>query len=230
MDYPGNFETPAFPAGRSIAVSRTMSIWTLIAFLIIIFLCGILLWSARSDRLEPFLISTNNETGEWTVVGHSSGILEYSKEHTMQESVIGNFARNWFNISENATDNDAVWQKCDRSVCADTGTIMIAAHKCALYCAMGDDLYSRFIYEALPDQHARSNAGEVWELDDASMKITPAGEISENGGTWQLNATIYSNINEIIEVRAFIKVARNKAYYPQTWGFYIADFNAYRMN
>jgi hypothetical protein len=223
LDYPGNFETPANPAGTRIAVSRFMAICASVMFLVIVFLCGILIWSSRSDKLVPFLISTNNDTGEWAVVGRASPDLEYSVERTMQESVIGNFARQWFKISKDDDENDDRWKKCERTACAASGA-------CAIYCASGDELFSRFMFEVLPDYKSRVSNGEAWELDEKTMVITPAGAISEVGGTWQIQTSVRSNFSGVLEIKAFVKVARNKAYYPQTMGFYVADFNAYRMN
>lgn len=223
MDYPGNFETPANPAGTRIAVSRFMAICASLMFLVIVFLCGILIWSSRSDKLVPFLISANGDSGEWSVVGRTLPDLEYSIERTMQESVIGNFTKLWFNISIDADENNDRWQKCERMNCTGGGT-------CAIYCAASDELFSRFMYEVLPDYQARLDNGETWSVDEKSMVILPAGMVSELGGTWQVQVNVNSNLNNLIQVKAFVKVARNNAYYPQTMGFYVADFNAYRVN
>ncbi len=230
MDYPGNFETPSFPAGRGIAVSRLMAICALVAFLLVVFLCGILVWSSRSVSLVPFLISTNNDTGEWTLVGRTSETLEYSATRTIQESVIGNFARDWFLVSDNIAENDKAWKKCEREECAASDAVMFGTRDCAIYCAAGDDVYSRFSYDIVPDYKSRTASGEIVELDEQSMVISPAGRISENGGTWQFTATVYSSVRGSMSVKAFVKIARNDNNFPQTMGFYIADFNAYRMN
>ena len=230
MEYPGNFETPAFPAGRRIAISRLFAIWILIAMLLIIFLSGILLWSSRSDRLVPFLISTNNDTGEWTIVGRTSRALEYTRTHTFQESVVGNFAWNWFNISGDAAENEIAWQKCERSVCSTGDSTGHGVRACALFCASGDEIYSRFMYDVLPDYRRRADNGEFWVFDEKSMLISPVGRITDSGGTWQIIANVYSSVIGTMEIKAFVKIARNKAAYPQAMGFYVADFNAYRIN
>lgn len=230
MDYPGNFDTSAFPAGKRIAVSRIMVIWTLIAFFMIIFLCGFLLWVARSERLSPFLISVNKTTGEWQVVGRSADTLEYTVGYTMQESLVGNFAQDWFKISINNDENQTAWGKCDRAACTTGRTLLSGARSCAVYCASGDDVHSKFFFDIVPGYEQRVGAGEVWEIDSASISIAPAGKILDQGGTWLMRATVVSNVEEAFEIEAFVKVARNNNYYPLTMGFYIADFNAYRID
>lgn len=230
MDYPGNFDIPVNPAGKRIAVSRIMAIWTLIAFLIAIFLCGILLWSWNSERLEPFMISANQDSGEWKIVGRTSNELEYSATRTMQESVAGNFVKNWFKISADNTENENAWKTCDRNVCISGDSLTFGDRGCAIYCGTGEDLYSRFSFNTIPDYQQRFQKGEVWGLEEKSISISPLGKISENGGTWEINGTVVSNISGNFEVRAFLKIARNKNLYNQTMGFYVADFNSYQVD
>ncbi|MBN1324796.1 MAG: hypothetical protein JW974_01090 [Alphaproteobacteria bacterium] len=229
MDYPGNFETPAFPAGKRIAVSRFMAICALSAFLLIVFLCGILLWSSQSEKLEPFMISANNESGEWKIVGKNSGTVEYSINHTMQESVVGNFVKDWFRISADNSENENAWKSCERNICI-SDSLTFGDRSCAIYCNISEDLYSRFSYDIMPDYIKRSQNGETWKIDEKSLSISPAGKISDKGGTWQISTNIVSNNIGKFTVKAFLKVARNKNFYPQTMGFYVADFNAYRID
>ena len=231
MDYPGNFQIPANPAGKTIAVSRFMAICTLVTFLMIIFLSVIILWSSKSDKLNPFMISANNITGEWKIVGKSDIIHEYSAAYTMQESVVGNFVSDWFKISADNSENERAWQDCNRNVCTSSADNLIFGDRsCAIYCASGEDLYSRFKYEILTDYEVRVQNGETLNLDYKTLDISPAGKINENGGTWKVSATIISNKNKNFDIEVFLKVANNKNYYPQTMGFYIADFNSYRIS
>ena len=230
MDYPDNFETPAFPAGKRIAVSRLMAIWTLIASLLVVFLCGILLWSARSSRLVPFLISANNDSGGWSVLGKSSNVLEYSPHQTIQESIVVKFIQDWFKISFNNDENTAAWHMCNRTDCSGTNLVINDFPSCVIYCAVGDAVYSHFSGYILPDYVARAEHGEVWQVDKESIVVTPVGKISDMTGSWEARANIYSNVNGGFTVRAFVKIARNQNHYLQNMGFYIADFNAYRMN
>lgn len=233
MDYPSNFNTPAFPAGPRIAVSRFMAIASCVLFLLIVFMCAILLWATRSQSIDPFIVSIDSLTGQWTVVGHSHGNkpIEYPVLWSMQQSVVGNFTVNWFTISENLEENEAIWQTCERMTdCGMESKIAYDDKTCALFCNAGDGLFSRFIYDVIPDYQNRVSNGEHWVLDKTEIQIEPAGEIKEVGGTWKIYATVYSNISGNIEVVAFAKVARNLTSYPKTLGYYVADFNAYKIN
>jgi hypothetical protein len=229
VDYPGNFEIPVFPAGKRIAISRFMAIATLVSFLIIIFLCGILIWSARSDRLNPFMISANLVTGEWQVVGRSDTTTDYSVEYTMQESVAGNFVKDWFKISSTPVANEVAWKQCDRATCGSGDGLMFGTRQCAIYCSVSDEVFSRFFYNTLPTYQARAENGEVWYVNDNDITISPAGQVGPVGGTWEVRAIVSSETTEDFAIIAFIKIARNNNFYPKTMGYYIADFNSYRM-
>ena len=73
-------------------------------------------------------------------------------------------------------------------------------------------------------------AGEMLGLDMASLQISPVGDFTENGGIWKVRAVIKSSLANPIDVLAYAKVERNIDVYPQTLGYYVADFNAYKMN
>jgi hypothetical protein len=229
MNYPDDFDTPSFPAGRRIAISRMMAVATLCVFLIIIFLCGILFWSSRSENVRPFMIGIRND-GTWAVVGHDGGTPEYSINYTMQESLAGNFVKSWFTISESHDANLAAWKQCDRTTCVSGDELMFGSRECSIYCNTGDDLFSDFYYNILPDWEKRESNGTTWSVRDDDMRITPAGVINENGGTWRISATILDNNGKTFNVMAFLKIAKNNNYHPATLGFYVADFNAYRLD
>lgn len=228
MDYPDDFDVPANPAGKRIAISRIMAIWTSIAFLLIIFLCFILLWSYKSQTLSPILISINNNNGEWSVVGHKPNSNQSPIFKTMQEYVAGNFIKHWFEISKNITENESAWEKCDRDSCRDD-TLMFGARTCAIYCAAGSDIYSRFLYDVVPNYKLIQNANNYLTVDMDSIQIMPVEKISKNGGSWRATATILGSDGDF-KIQAFIKIALNKVNFPKTMGFYVADFNAYRID
>lgn len=233
MDYPSDFDTPAFPAGPRIAISRFMAIASCVLFVIIIFACIVVLWAAKSQRVDPFVVSVDELTGEWIIVGHShgNGPVEISAIESLQQSVVGNFMENWFTISGDTAENDARWQTCNRSSeCSIENNLAYSDNTCVLYCASGEDLFTRFIYNIVPDYQTRVLAGEEWVVDKMDFQFEPAGQISNDGGTWRITATIQSNISGNIDIVAFAKVARNLENYPQTFGFYVADFNAYKIN
>jgi hypothetical protein len=229
MNYPSDFQTPAVPSGRATAVARVMAIWSGIAFLIIVFLCGILLWSARSQKMTPFLISVDNTSGEWRAHGAHTGRIESSINQTMQESAVINFTRNWFTISANSDMNDAAWKQCARAECQTGNSVMFGPRNCAISCSAGDDVYQRFAAAPLADLRARAKTGETWRIDTDGIAATPRGPITRDGGVWDITATVISSVMGELQIRAIVSVARNENYYPLTAGFYIADFNAYRV-
>ncbi|MBD5389024.1 hypothetical protein HDR63_02095 [bacterium] len=228
MDYPGSFDTPAFPAGSRLALSRAVSIWILGAFFIAICLCGALLGAMRLQRLDPFMISVDAATGQWAVVGRDGRHLHYTVGRTMQESVVGNFVTQWFQIADNDAGNAGAWRKCTRNECASGDALFPATRYCTIYCATGEDVFTRFARDVVPDYTARAAAGQTWTLDAGSLQITPAGPITDTGGVWQVTATILTGAGTSFDIIAWAQVARNTTYYPGNMGFYIADFNAYR--
>jgi len=228
LEYPDDFEISANPAGKHIAISRIMAIWASVIFVIIIFLSLVLLWSYKSQTLSPVLISANDNDGVWQIVGDDNNTKQYTVFRTMQEYVIGNFVKEWFNISKDKSENDNAWKKCERDDCR-SDTIMFGSRTCSLYCASGEDVYSKFTYNVLPDYQSLTESGNSWAVDMNTIEIIPDGKISENGGSWHITANVLS-VSDLYAVRIFIKIARNKINYPHTMGFYVADFNAYRIN
>ncbi len=229
MDYPDNFDTPTFPAGREIALTRWLAIGISVALMLVAVAGGLIFWAARSARVEPFLISVDKTTGLWSIVGHHH-MREMPAVRTMQESVVAKFAVNWFSISATESENTARWQSCDATTCASDEYIARSDRMCAISCATSGELFNRFIYDVVPDYTARVAAGETWRIDMDTLIITPDGEITERGGAWRISAQITSNLVGTIDVLAFATTAREVGSYPATLGFYVQDFNAYRMN
>lgn len=232
LDYPGNFSTPAFPAGQRIAVSRFMGIGILGIFLVIICVCGFLVWGVRSMRLDPFLISVDRVTGAWNVIGRSPTYRRTASIYdTTQEAVAGNFFQSWFYISGDSAENDNVWRQCAIAECSGAETLGYSGRRCAISCGAGDKLYDSFIKTVMPTYHLRAGAGETWMVITDTMQITPIGNIDpQAGGVWRIHASVSSSINGDFRVVAFVRVARAIGRYPMTLGYYVSDFNAYRMN
>lgn len=231
MNYPDNFETAAFPAGRRIAVSRVAAIGTAIVFLLICFACGIMLWTMRSARVHPFLISVNDASGIWQVVGHDHGRKTVSATRTLQESVVGNLVRNWFRISDDAFENAAIWRECDRSADCDSEDATVTVDgDCAMFCVTSADLFTTFVNDIVPGYRARAQNDQQWSVDMDSLRITPASKIDDRGGTWRVQATVMTNTGTPMDIIAFAVIRRDKRSYPRTMGFYVADFNAYKIN
>ena len=228
MDFPNDFDTPVFSGARQLAVARTMAIWSAIAFFVAIALVGLFVWSANSLRMTPVLISINTDTGEWSHVSETSGrAREYTANHAMQESVVGNFARRWFTVSVNPRENDAFWCSCNPTDCA-RNAVEENRSPCLICCAAGGDLFYKFTSTVLPDWRERAERGESLILDEESIHANPIGEITDGGGLWHLTATLLSNMSEPRKIEAYVRIARQGGgAYPTAMGFYVANFNSY---
>lgn len=226
LKYPDNFNTPTFPAGPRIALSRVMAIGIMVVFALIIVVGGMIFWASRSQQVHPFLVSIDNITGAWSVVGHDHGERTMSTNRAMQESVIAEFTKNWFTVSLNQSENDDMWYGFeDKDECnADNHPA-----KAQIFCASDADLYNNFMYTVVPQYQAYVAAGETWSVNIDNIYINETADVTDNGGTWQILATIDSNIYGPISVMAYVTLGQDTIMYPRTLGFYVTDFNAYRM-
>lgn len=232
MKYPDDFDTSTFPAGKQIAVTRTVGIAVMVVFLLIIFACGLLLWAQKSAHIHPFLVSINNITGRWEIVGHHhNDIKEIPTTQLLQESVIGNFLEYRFLITNDDAFNSRVWQVCDRNTnCSTENKNPTTPETCALFCLSGDDAHTTFITKLVPYYQERFLMGEILVPNMTSVKMFPVGQITDTGGTWQIRMNIQSSMVGNIEILAYANIARNLDMYPKTLGYYVADFNAYKIN
>lgn len=233
MDYPSGFDTPAFPAGKRIAALRVFCVAIMVVFLLIVFACGMLLWVQKSAHVHPFLISINDVTGQWQVVGHQHGkYKEISTAQTLQESVLVKLLQNWFTITGDDATNSTLWQSCDRDIeCRGENKKISEFEKCAIYCLSAEDVYDDFVQVTIPDYQARVTAGEMWIMDMPSLQILPIEEPNFNGGTWQIRANVFSNLFEMpMQMLIYANVSRDTNLYPQTMGYYISKINVYRIN
>lgn len=226
---------PTFPAGRRIAISRIMAIGVMVAFLISVFLCILIGWTVQSRGVDPFLISIDQTTGAWTIVGHSHGQFEYSADRTLQESVVVEFVRDWFTISTDMNDNTAMWNaSCDRATqCANR---VSGEPNCAIYCACDENVFISFMERTLPNYVIWAQYGEYWTVNPTTIRAEPISAITSNGGKWRVSATVKTThwavdgmVDDDMEIIAFVRIARSAVNYPQTMGFYVADFNSYVM-
>jgi len=230
LNYPDDFNTRTFPAGKSIAVSRAMGIGIMSAFFIIVCLCGLLIWTIRSARVEPYILATGGINDQWRVVmaGGDTPTTQMTDAQIFQQSLLWQFTQNWFNISSNDEINNAIWKTdCERKQCLSTE---IGPRNCALFCATDDDTFFKFSNKVLPTYREYRTANVTWMADPQSMRIEPIGRISDDGGAWQIQITILTGGTGAIDVVAYAKVARNTKYFQNTIGYYVADFNAYRVS
>lgn len=226
MIYPDSFNSPVFPAGPRIAVSRVMAIGAMVVFALIIVFCGLIVWARESQKIHPFLVTVDELTGTWQVVGHDHGERTITRNRAMQESVIANFTKNWFTVSADTQKNDDLWYGFEeKSDCfADD-----SPNRGQIYCRASDELYNRFIYDIVPEYQERIAAGETWSASVDNIYLNPTTNVTDNGGTWRILVQVDSSVHGPAQVMAYVTLARDVQDYPNTLGFYVADFNAYRM-
>ena len=229
MEYPADFNTPAFPAGKSVALARAMAIGSLVLFFLIACICGVLLFASKSRGVNPYLVSISSITGQWKLIGNKTGTSNLSTDYIMQEAVVGAFAQNWLFISDNSYENQLLWAECKPEECSGVENASRGRPNAAICCGASSELYENFIENVMPDYDARGHAGERWALAFDTMQIYAVGKPSAAGGVWRLTADVQSNISGRFRVLAFAKVGRAAGMYPLTNGYYIADFNAYRI-
>lgn len=226
MKYPDNFDTPTFPAGPRIALSRVMAIATMVVFALILVAGGMIVWASRSQQIHPFLVSIDDITGAWTVVGHNHGERSISANRAMQESVIAKFTKNWFAISVNQNENEDMWYGfADRAECNTDNR----PDKAQIFCSTSEELYNYFTYTTVPEYQERIAAGETWSVDVNNIYLNETADVTDNGGTWRMITQIDSNLSGAVQIMAYITLGRDIEKYPATLGFYVTDFNAYNI-
>ena len=230
MNYPDDFNTRTFPAGKSIAISRAMGVGIMTAFLLIVFLCGLIIWTIRSARVEPYILATGGFNDQWRIVmaGDVTPTTRMTDAQLFQQSLIWKFAQNWFNISPNHDRNAAVWNtECEYDQCLseESGT-----RECTLFCLTGQKLFSDFSEHILSQYKNYETMGATWMVVPESMRIAPIGTILPNGGTWRVQLTILTGGTGAMDIVAYATIERNTKRFPRTMGYYVSDFNAYRVS
>ncbi len=231
MDYPEDFDTSAFPAGRRIALSRTVGIWIAISLFLVVCCCVAIPWLIKNRTIDPFVIYVNAPVGEWRLIGRSENRRALPYYDTIQRALIGVFAENWFNISSDIDKNDLIWsQQCNRVEVCNTRvpTAQGSSTECGIYCLADEEVYQNFKTKILPLYQTIADAGETWDLDTKKLIIMPSGASTANGGVWTLRGRVFSNRSGVFNIVAYVTVAKDIEKYPQTLGFYIRDFKAYR--
>lgn len=228
MKYPDDFNTPAFPAGRFVAVSRFMAVAVMVLFFGIVCLCGIILWAKKSQDISPFLISINQNGERWTMIAHDNHRTEIPAYFVLQESLLNKFARSWFSISGDVLLNQATWAECSRDSAECRESSGSDVETCAIYCACDNRVYDNFKSVVLPVfSNLEAEYDAVWQV--TSVVAKPLYGITETGGMWKLDIMVDTGTDNIRFV-GYAKVSYNADFYPKTMGYYVSEFNTYRMN
>ncbi len=230
MNYPDDFNTRTFPAGKSIAVSRAMGVGIMSALFIIVCLCGLIIWTIRSVRVEPYVLATGGINDQWRVImsGDGNPTAEMTDIQVFQQSLLWRFTQNWFNISPNHDNNSAVWNtECSRDDCMEE---RVASRNCAIFCSTGEKLFHNFSKDILPRYKSLESGGATWMVVPKSIRIEPVGNVSARGGSWRIMATILTGGTGAMDIIAYAIVEHTEKYFPATRGFYVSEFNAYRVS
>lgn len=228
LDYPNDFNIPAFPAGKTIAFTRSVSVWISVVFFLIVVACAFLLLNLHFKKNFPFLISIDPFTEEWTVIAYPDKKEQSVPRYQyIQEKLINDYAIDWFTISNDPSLNEQIWEECSIDECSIPEQFNPNNKTCAIACKSSEKLFETFTQKVLPDYRARiTQAQETWKLVKKQIK---AVAVSENGGYWRISAIINSSVNGNFEVLVFVNVAQDTTLYPATFGYYINQFNAYRI-
>lgn len=240
MDYPNDFDIPSFSAGKTIAFSRSVSVWISIVFFLIIVACGFIILGRHLKTNYPFLISIDPITDEWSVVTYPGERKEKIPQYQIiQEKLVKDYVTDWFTISGNSETNEKRWKSCTLDECSDdefctTDECTYSSQfkpgniDCAIACKSGPVLFDSFEKNVLPQYRMwSSNGAERWNV--GPMLITPQTKPTEDSSKWQVITDITSNIRGTFKVLCFIDIKRNSNEYPSTLGYYVDDFNAYRI-
>jgi hypothetical protein len=234
LDYPNNFNVPAFPAGKTVAFARGVSVWTSIVFFLIIVVCGFLLLNIHLRKNFPFLISINPITEDWTVVAYpgekEKPIPQY---HYIQEKLVHDFVKDWFTISADMDLNEQVWEKCSVEECNNPEQFNPNNKICALSCKSSAPVFAEFEKKVLPNYRARiAEANEKWSISSRGSSkgiLINQNMVSENSSKWQVYTIVNSSVFGNFSVLIFVDIEREIGKYPATFGYYINQFNAYRI-
>ena len=228
MKYPDDFNTPAFPAGKFVAVSRFMATAVMVIFFLIVCLCGIILWVKKTQDVSPFLISFQPNGERWTMVAYNNHKKEIPAYYVVQESLVYNFARNWFTISTNPKDNQQNWANCSQTpeVCTETTGRL---DSCTIFCNCDHKVFDSFEKVVLPTYNSFGK-GVSWVVKNISVApLYSAESIAKTYGIWKLNVLVDTGMGTATFV-GYAHVKQDEHNYPKTMGYYISDFNTYRMN
>ena len=228
MDYPNNFNIPAFRAGKTIALSRTVAVWISIVFFLIVAACGFIILQIYFKQNFPFLLSVDPLTDEWTVITYpKENKKSISQYKFIQEKLVNDFFIDWFTISSNNKINEMRWQSCTRDDCKQPDKFNPSSITCSLACKSSVNLFEEFTAKVLPDYRVRvEQANETWTVD--GKIITPIS-VTPDSSSWQVYTVIKSSVMPSFDVLIFIDIARDIESYPVTFGYYVSQFNSYRI-
>jgi hypothetical protein len=234
VNYPSDFDVPTFPAGRKIVSSRLMGIVSMLMFVLTLLTCGLILWSQKSIREQPFLVFVNRITGQWNVVEQQDNdIVDRTAAQLMQEALLTRFVEYWFWVSSSSEVNNARWKSCNRSVDCDFNAEKSGIDidgVCALYCMAGDDLYNAFTQNVLPLYQELTHTHTTWQINPDTLKLFPLTNVNENGGMWQVLIQVSQNGKKPMNILGYARIEKSNIGFNKTLGYYVSKFYTYKMD
>lgn len=228
MEYPNDFNIKSFPAGKTIALSRSVSIWISIVFFLIVAACGFILLGIHYKQNYPFLISVDPFTNEWEVVTYpEKNEKEIAHQYQIfQEKLVRDFVKNWFTISGDSQANEMRWQQCSDEDCSQSEQINPDNTKCAISCKSNAAVFGEFTKNVLPDYRAYAESSGKWSV--GPLLITP-NDINQTSSTWQVIVPVQPAMSAPFDALVFITIEQDQTKYPATLGYYVTSFNSYRI-
>ena len=219
---------PSFPAGKTIALTRAVAIWILIVFFLIVSVCGLILLCHKMKTNYPFLVSIDPFTDDWNVITYLNETQKPKQQfEIIQEKLVNDYVIDWFTISSDNTINNSRWKKCSTAECADSRQFNPTNVDCSISCKSSELLFKEFSEKVLPQYRAMiERTGETW--GNIKKNILPI-KVTENSSKWQVHLTIQSKTQKTFNVLAFIDIERDVESYPASFGYYVKQFNSYRV-
>lgn len=184
----------------------------------------------KSKNNFPLLIASDPMTSDWTIFAYPEKTRKITSGEIIQENLVRKYVEYWFNINTDQAVNESLWKMCENNDCNSLEQYDPMNKQCALFCSSGSELFHKFTEKIIPEYYARiEQKAETMRV--ISQLITPPAYAESASNVWQSFATIDSSLNGRFSVLIFLELGQDKKErYPANLGYYIKDFNAYRMS
>ena len=94
-----------------------------------------------------------------------------------------------------------------------------------------DSVFGDFNRVVLPTFSAlESDAGATWRVVAVHIKpMVSDAAITQTGGNWRIDVAVNTG-DGVVNFTGFATVSYDQEHYPKTLGYYVSEFNTYRMN
>jgi hypothetical protein len=222
MNYPQSYFQRLFSSARPLELSRIFGIYLGIIFVIILCLCGMIVWVHNSQGARPYFLYTNS-AGDWVVYRESGKKVDVNVpwHKLMTESLITHFVQNYFMVSKDSDINEnSLWcssNKCDSNI-----------DSCKIYCSSTPTIYTTFVTNVLDMWKDKAKNGETQQLDPETIRAEQINGLKEDEANfWKVTGILKSSKGPDKKIVCFVTVSSNNSITPQTFGLYISDFSFY---